>query len=101
MGEKTPTGAYDRRIRCSFMVPETRRLLTILFQWQKIQDRSLKFNRAGEVLSYLFDFIRPRTRYYVFQFSDPLPLATDLWSIITRAVTRKRPEASASSEKSA
>ncbi len=90
VGGEAPVAPYRSGIRCRFMVPETRRLLTILFRPERIQDRTLKFDKAGEVFSYLFDFLRPRTRYYVFEFRDPLPLAADLWSMLTRTITSRR-----------
>ena len=65
-------------LRCRFMVPETKRLLRILFQQNLIQDRSLHFSRIQEFARYIADFIRPGTRYYVFSFSDPMPFFADI-----------------------
>jgi len=65
-------------LRCRFMVPETKRLLRILFQPHLIQDRLLHFSRVRELARFVADFIRPGTRYYVFSLSDPMPFLADI-----------------------
>ena len=79
---------YRPGLRCRFMVPETRRLLRILFRPGSIQDRRLRFGRLAESLGYVVDFVRPRTHYYVFKWSDPCPFIADMWAVLRKAITR-------------
>lgn len=69
---------YRTGIRCRFMIPETKRLLRILFQQGQISNRMVAFHRVPELLAYLADFVRPGTRYYVLQLGDPGPLLRDV-----------------------
>jgi hypothetical protein len=70
------------------MIPETRRLLTVLGLGQHIQNRSLRFSATREVLSYLADFLHPNVRYYVFSLRDPRPFFVDIGYVISLAVRR-------------
>lgn len=78
LGESVSQQPYRAGLRCRYMVPETKRLLRILFGQKHIANRALSFRRGSELISYLADFFRPSTRYYVFQFADPMPLLRDL-----------------------
>ena len=77
---------YRSGIRCRYMIPETRRLLTVLGLGQPIQNRSLRFSATQEVLTYLADFLRPNVRYYVFSLRDPRPFFVDIGYVISLAV---------------
>jgi predicted ATP-grasp superfamily ATP-dependent carboligase len=77
-------GAYRAGLRCRFMVPETKRLLRLLFQSGAVADRSLRPRRLAEMLGYLADFVRPSTRYYVFDWRDPAPFFRDLRQMVLR-----------------
>jgi len=74
--------AYRAGVRCRYMVPETKRLARVLFAAHKIPDRSLSFRRVPEVLSYLADFVRPRSHYFVFDRKDPQPFLQDVKQIL-------------------
>ena len=77
--ERTPQPApYRAGIRCRFMAPETKRLLRVLFQPQRIADRSIRFKRLPTLIGYLLDFLRPSTRYFVFSWRDPAPFFKDI-----------------------
>jgi hypothetical protein len=79
---------YRAGIRCRFMVPETKRLLRILLQQNKIADRKLRFSRLPELFGYLVDFLRPGSRYYVFTWRDPRPFFGDLVQMLGKALGR-------------
>jgi predicted ATP-grasp superfamily ATP-dependent carboligase len=74
--------AYRAGVRCRYMVPETKRLARILFAAHKIPDRALSFKRIPEVLSYLADFVRPRSHYFVMDRKDPQPFLRDIQQIL-------------------
>lgn len=85
---------YRAGVRCRYMIPETRRLLRVLFAQHKIADKTLRFQRLPELGGYLFDFIRPASRYYVFSFVDTRPFFSDFRQIlgkVTGTLTRRLP----------
>jgi len=85
---------YRAGVRCRYMIPETRRLLRILFAQHKIADKTLRFYRLQELATYLVDFVRPASRYYVFSFADARPFFSNLGQIVGKAVgmlTRRLP----------
>jgi len=75
-------------ITCRFLLPEMRRLLTILFRARTIQNKQLRFSRAAELWSFVSGFVRPRHCYYVFSWHDPLPCLMDLLCIAGKASRR-------------
>lgn len=88
---------YRAGLRCRYMVPETKRLWRILFGQRHIANRALSFRRGTELLSYLADFFRPSTCYYVFQLADPAPLVRDLVHMLRSRFTSAAPKPRASS----
>lgn len=78
MGRAPAPAPYRAGVRCRFMAPETKRLLRVLFQPQRIADRSLAFKRLPTLIGYLADFLRPSTRYFVFSWRDPAPFFKDV-----------------------
>ena len=86
LGRPVRQTAYTGGMRCRFMVPETKRLLRILFGQQHIADRHVRWRRLPALAGYLLDFLRPHTRYYVLRWSDPRPLFTDLGQMLAAAV---------------
>ena len=95
LGEALPETDYRAGLRCRYLVPETRRLLRILFAPWKIADPHRRFGRARETARYAAGFFR--ARHYVFRLSDPLPFLADLFFMAGeagRAIgTKGRPRA--------
>ena len=75
---------YRSGIECRFMIPEVKRLMRILFQSGAIQDRDFKPRKLEELLKFLFAFVKPTTRYYVFLIRDPKPFFADIWQIVLK-----------------
>lgn len=67
---------YVAGVRCRYMTPETRRLLH-LRTWR-------------ELANYLFEFLRPRSGYFVHDWRDPLPLWRDLRHSVLQRVHQRR-----------
>jgi predicted ATP-grasp superfamily ATP-dependent carboligase len=86
-GRRQPlaAGVYRSGVRCRYMLPETKRLLRILFAQHKIADKNLRFGRGSELLGYLGGFVRPRSRYYVFTLDDAGPFFSDLGQMLKKA----------------
>jgi predicted ATP-grasp superfamily ATP-dependent carboligase len=95
LGEAVTPTPYRAGVRCRYMLPETKRLLRILFAQHKIPDRKLRFARGAELGGYLLDFVRPGSRYYVFDTRDPAPFFSDLKQMAGKALApvlpRRRP----------
>ena len=70
------------------MIPETRRLLTLMRQRGRTQNRALSFSVVGEVIEYVRQFFSPGSRYFVFTFRDPRPFFADMGFAIRNAVRR-------------
>lgn len=79
MGRALAASPYRAGVRCRFMAPETKRLLRVMFQQDRIADRSLRFRRLPNLISYFIDFIRPGTCYFVFAWRDPAPFFKDIF----------------------
>lgn len=76
LGEAVPEQKYRSDLRCRYLVPETRRLLRILFAPSKIADPHVRFSRSRASVRYAAGFFG--ARHYVFRLSDPLPFFVDL-----------------------
>lgn len=85
---RDPAQPPYRQTRCVYAIPEIKRLAVILFRQDRIQDKTLKFSRFGEVLRLLRTLFHPSTRYFVFSWRDPLPMFTDVLSAITERVLK-------------
>ncbi len=82
LGEPVVQADYAAGVRCRFMIPETRRLLRLLFQPSLVADRQLVLGRRQALFTYLLDFVRPGSCYYLFQWRDPGPFLRDIWQVI-------------------
>ena len=78
LNEIPQLGAYRAGLTCRYMIPETRRVLTIAFNARSIKDRELAISKTRTVTDYILAFLRPSVRYYVFSIKDPLPFAMDM-----------------------
>lgn len=88
-GKQTPPPRIKMR-RVRFMVPESRRLASILLARRKIMDRTFQTTPVRDLLGFFASFLDPRMRYYVFTFSDPLPFFADMATIIRRLLRREK-----------
>jgi predicted ATP-grasp superfamily ATP-dependent carboligase len=86
LGRVPSPSSYRAGLRCRFVIPDTRRLLTVLFNPKVVQNRHLPLSRGGELRDYLVDFLRPRARYFVFQWRDPLPALADLVGVLVKGI---------------
>lgn len=88
MGQAARSQPYRSGLRCRFIIPETKRLLRILFRQGAIADRAMVFRRLPELGGFLVDFVRPQTCYYVFDWRDPMPLLSDFRQIASAGLQR-------------
>jgi hypothetical protein len=66
------------------MIPETRRVLTLLFAKGRLRDRAFRARPLAELAGYASAFFRPSTRYYVFSWRDPMPFLVDLSYVVRK-----------------
>ena len=88
LGRVPSPSPYRAGLRCRFVIPDTRRLLTVLFNPKAVQNRHLRLSRWSELRDFLVDFVRPRARYFVFRWRDPLPALADLAGVLVKGIRR-------------
>lgn len=76
------------KLRCRFMIPETKHLARILFNQDAIQDKTLRPSKIAATVNYLLDFIRPNSRYFIFDWKDLKPFVADTWQVLTKIMKR-------------
>jgi predicted ATP-grasp superfamily ATP-dependent carboligase len=84
-----PPEIRERHAR--YTIPETRRLLRILFDRRAISDRQFKATPWRDLFSYLGDFIDPGMRYFVWDRRDPRPFFADMKGVLRKFVRRETP----------
>jgi predicted ATP-grasp superfamily ATP-dependent carboligase len=89
LGDHGPAASPGGALRARYMIPETRRLLRVLFGRSAIADPVFAPRPLADLLSYGLGFIDPRTRYYVMSLRDPAPFLRDLLNVLAKAVRRR------------
>ncbi len=67
-----------------YWIPETKRLLRLLFQRRKIADPFYRPAPLRALLSYMAFPLRPSGRWFIFQPSDPKPFFADLAAVFAK-----------------
>lgn len=80
LGDHSAPPLPSGTIRARYMLPETRRLLRILFGRKAIADPYFRARPLRDLASYIFGFLDPRMRYFVFSVADPGPFLRDMAS---------------------
>ncbi len=88
LGETAPPPAPHDGLRARYMIPETRRLLRILFSPSAVRDPMFRVQRLRDMIGYVAGFFDLRMRYYVFRLDDPGPLLRDIANIIRKVLRR-------------
>ena len=83
-----PLPEVSSGIRCRMMSTELKRLYRILFDSQKIEDRSFKVEKRVEISRFVADFFRPRVTYYLWDKDDPKPFRADLANLFRKIICR-------------
>lgn len=71
-------------LRCRMVSTELKRLWRLVCQPGRVQDRSFVIAPAREIARFLVDFLRPRTRYYLWSADDPAPFLQDLRNFLRK-----------------
>jgi predicted ATP-grasp superfamily ATP-dependent carboligase len=90
LDEAVTNKPYRSGMRCRFMVPEMKRLVRILFGQHQIADKTLVFRRLPTLAGFCLDFLRPSSRYYVFDMRDPKPFFADMGYMLGKGLKRVR-----------
>src|SRR3954454_12690518 len=75
---------YRAGMTCRYMTPETRRVVTVVFNPGYIKDRMLTISKASVIIDYILGFFRPSVRYFIFSFNDPMPFVMDMMASICK-----------------
>lgn len=78
--------------RARYMIPETRRLFTLLFRRGAIADPFFKARPFAALLAYIGGFFDPKMRYFLFRWRDPGPFLADMRSLLVKLVRRETPQ---------
>lgn len=90
LGQDDPAPRPRDTLRARYMVPETKRLLRILFQPGRIADPFFRRRPGLDFTAYLLSFLDPRARYYVFSRSDTGPVLRDLTQMTKKMLRREK-----------
>jgi predicted ATP-grasp superfamily ATP-dependent carboligase len=89
--EQTDTVQPDIKPRCArYMIPETKRLIQLLFKRGAIADPLFKPTPLADLMHYLAGFFDPKMRYYLFRWGDPGPFFSDIKTVMMKAVRREK-----------
>lgn len=80
LGERSPARIPRGDLRARYMLPETRRLVRVLFQRGKIADPYYPVRPLRDLAAYLLGYLDPKMRYFVFSFRDSGPFRRDMLS---------------------
>ena len=83
--------AEIRERHARYTIPETRRLIRVLFGRRNIADRQFKATPWRDLISYMGDFIDPGMRYFVWDRRDPGPFFADTKGVLRKFVRRGTP----------
>lgn len=73
---------YEHNIITRYWLPETKRLVGVLFNWADGGYWTPQAPRPApmaELRAYIGRFFDPRTRWYLWRWDDPLPVLADIW----------------------
>ncbi len=76
--------------RARYMIPETKRLIQILFKRQPITDPLFKSTPLADLGHYISGFFDPKMRYYLFRWSDQGPFFSDIKTVLIKALRREK-----------
>lgn len=91
LGETGAAPTPRAGLRARYMIPETRRLVRVLFQRGAIADPAFEPRPWRDLAGYILGWLDPRMRYYVFSWSDPGPFLADLRAGLKKLLRRETP----------
>jgi predicted ATP-grasp superfamily ATP-dependent carboligase len=71
-----------------FMLPQIKRLFRLTFQRHKIKDPYYKVSVVKCYITAIRIFFSPNTRFYVFQWKDPMPFIADVAYAVVRNIKK-------------
>jgi predicted ATP-grasp superfamily ATP-dependent carboligase len=75
-------------ILCRNNLVDFKRLIRIVFQQDKIQDKSLKFSKGSEIFDFFAGYFNPKMYYYLFKLSDLKPMFADWKILLTKLIDK-------------
>jgi predicted ATP-grasp superfamily ATP-dependent carboligase len=90
LGQSDAVRPDIKQRRARYMIPETKRLIQLLFKRGAIADPLFKPTPRADLRDYLSGFFDPKMRYYLFRWSDPGPFFSDIRTVLMKAVRREK-----------
>jgi len=90
LGDRPHPAPYRAGLTCRYMIPETRRIITLLFRRSSIQNRNFDARPLRALAQYVISFFRLSTRYYVFTWRDPGPFFADMAFLVLKLIVPSR-----------
>lgn len=85
---RMPPARADLRART--VTTELKRLARLLLAPGRIQDPHFRIDLGAELSRFVLDFVRPRVRYFLWTWSDPLPFFIDLRNLASKLMASVR-----------
>jgi predicted ATP-grasp superfamily ATP-dependent carboligase len=76
--------------RARYMIPETKRLIQLLFKRGVIADPLFTPTPLADLGHYLIGFFDPKMRYYLFRWNDAGPFFSDIKTVLMKALRREK-----------
>ncbi len=83
--------SVQRERHARYTIPETRRLMRVLFAQDTVADRGFRLTPWHDLLSYFTDLLDPGMRYFVFDWKDPMPFFSDMAGVIRKVLRPETP----------
>lgn len=90
LGQKDAVQPDVKPRRARYMIPETKRLIQLLFKRPAIADPLFKPTPLADLGHYISGFFDPKMRYYLFRWSDPGPFFSDIMTVLMKVVRREK-----------
>jgi predicted ATP-grasp superfamily ATP-dependent carboligase len=84
LDDASPNQPYRARIKAAYMIPETRRLVRILFQQAAIRDPMKSFGRWQALAEWFACLFGADRHFYVYCKDDPGPFWADMKAIVKK-----------------
>jgi predicted ATP-grasp superfamily ATP-dependent carboligase len=83
-----PMPAARSDLRCRMVLTELKRLVRLSLQRDQVRDRQFRVRLGWEYWRFFSDFVRPRRRYFLWSWRDPLPWLSDAWRMMGKVLGR-------------
>lgn len=88
LGDQSPAPLPSSGQEARFLVPDTRRLLRLMFQRGRIADPAFRATPWADAAKWLGGFFDPRVKGYLWDWRDPAPALLDMANMLLKFAAR-------------